>query len=184
MFLRQSTWNSRRLTEATVQACSDKNMKSSFKNTAKAAPAPTQLSPGLWRELHRTTPPPIAHPIPKLTLPTRNLEDLPAQRIDRFVRQRVARLLANSFLHAAAIVLCAGCTVVSYTGPGGERFSRQSFGTASAIGALQVETGTNGVRRIELKGYRSDSADAVGAVTEAAVRAALGTAAPVPPAAP
>jgi len=66
-----------------------------------------------------------------------------------------------------------GCTVLSYTGPNGERFSRGSLGTATAIASLSVETGTNGVRRVELQGYQNDAAQAFGAVTEAAVRAAI-----------
>jgi hypothetical protein len=67
----------------------------------------------------------------------------------------------------------AGCTVLSYTGPSGERFSRSSLGSTTAISSLAVETGTNGVRKIEMQGYQSDSNQALGTVTEAAVRAAL-----------
>ncbi len=75
-------------------------------------------------------------------------------------------------LCAAIAWLCAACTVVSYQNSSGERFSRAAIGTASALTALEVETATNGLRRISLRGYRSDSADALQVVTEAAVRAA------------
>jgi hypothetical protein len=71
-----------------------------------------------------------------------------------------------------APLLC-GCQVLTYTGPGGERFSRVAFGNSTAIASLNVETGTNGVRRVELRGYRNDTTQALATVTEAAVRAAL-----------
>ena len=38
---------------------------------------------------------------------------------------------------------------------------------------FRVEIGTNGVRRVELRGYRNDATQALATVTEAAVRAAL-----------
>jgi hypothetical protein len=70
-------------------------------------------------------------------------------------------------------ILASGCTVLTYTGPNGERFSRSSLGTSLAIASLSVESGTNGLRRVELQGYQNDAAQALGTVTEAAVRAAL-----------
>jgi hypothetical protein len=76
-------------------------------------------------------------------------------------------------LAALLTVLLAGCTMLSYTGPNGERFSRSSLGSSTAISSLVVEADTNGVRHVELRGYTNDSAQALGAVTEAAVRAAL-----------
>jgi hypothetical protein len=69
--------------------------------------------------------------------------------------------------------LPAGCTSLQYTSPSGERFSRRSLGSKTAISALTVETSTNGVRRVELRGYTNDSSQALGAVTEAAVRAGI-----------
>jgi len=76
----------------------------------------------------------------------------------------------------------AGCTVLTYTAPGGERFSRVALGARTTIASLCVESGTNGVRRVELRGLANDSAQALGAVTEAAVRAAVqGTRAPSTP---
>ena len=76
-------------------------------------------------------------------------------------------------LLAVLTAAAAGCTVLTYTGPSGERFSRGSFGSTTAISSLTVETGTNGLRKIEMQGYQSDSNQALGAVTEAVVRAAL-----------
>src|SRR5512140_341337 len=73
-----------------------------------------------------------------------------------------------------ATLLCSGCTVLTYTGPGGERFSRGSLGAATAIAALSVEAGTNGIRRVELQGYRNDSNQALTTVTDALIRAAAG----------
>lgn len=83
--------------------------------------------------------------------------------------RRLTRLLILAVLTAAA----AGCTVLTYTGPSGDRFSRASLGATTAISSLSVETGTNGLRKIEMQGYQNDSNQALGAVTEAAVRAAL-----------
>jgi hypothetical protein len=71
--------------------------------------------------------------------------------------------------------LC-GCQMLSYTGPNGERFSRRSLGGVSSLSSLVVETGTNGLRRVELHGYTNDANQALsslGSVTEAAVRAAV-----------
>ena len=70
-------------------------------------------------------------------------------------------------------VLASGCQVLTYTAPNGERFSRGSLGSATSISSLSVEAGTNGVRRVELRGYQNDSTQALGTVTEAAVRAAI-----------
>ena len=50
---------------------------------------------------------------------------------------------------------------------------RSSFGASTAIAALRVEAGTNGLRSVRLEGYRNECEQALGAVTEAAVRAAL-----------
>jgi len=82
------------------------------------------------------------------------------------------RLLRGSALSGLATFLC-GCQVLSYSGPNGERFVRTTLGATSSIASLTVEADTNGVRRVELHGYTNDSAQALGTVTEAAVRAAL-----------
>jgi hypothetical protein len=79
----------------------------------------------------------------------------------------------SSILAASLTLLLTGCTVLSYTGPNGERFSRSSLGATTSIASLCLESSSNGVRRVELRGYQSESAQALGAVTEAAVRAAI-----------
>lgn len=74
---------------------------------------------------------------------------------------------------AALSALLAGCTMLTYTSPSGEQFTRRSLGSTTAISALSVETGTNGLRRITLQGYQNDPNQALTTVTEAAVRAAV-----------
>jgi hypothetical protein len=69
--------------------------------------------------------------------------------------------------------LATGCTVLSYHGPNGEHFTRGSLGANTSISSLAIEAGTNGVRRVELRGYQQDSSQALSAVTEAAVKAAI-----------
>src|SRR5438093_583533 len=71
-----------------------------------------------------------------------------------------------------ALFLC-GCQVLTYTGPSGERFTRSSLGANTVLSSLALETGTNGVRRVELRGYQNDTAQTLGAITEAAVKAAI-----------
>ena len=73
----------------------------------------------------------------------------------------------------AALLAASGCTVLSYTAPTGEHFTRGSLGANTSISSLAIEAGTNGVRRVELRGYQQDSSQALGVVTEAAVKAAI-----------
>jgi len=82
------------------------------------------------------------------------------------------RHLILPLLLAGAAAVC-GCQVLTYTSPSGERFVRTTFGTSSSISSLTVEADTNGVRRVELHGYTNDATQALGTVTEAAVRAAM-----------
>lgn len=86
------------------------------------------------------------------------------------------QLLATHTLLAMLLAAATGCTVLSYTNPNGERFSRRSLGASTAIAALSVETTTNGLRRVEMRGYQGDTTQALGTVTEAAVRAAVSSA--------
>jgi hypothetical protein len=72
----------------------------------------------------------------------------------------------------ASVATC-GCTVLSYTSPTGEHFTRGSLGANTSISSLAIEAGTNGVRRVELRGYQHDASQALSAVTEAAVKAAI-----------
>src|SRR5689334_5894028 len=76
---------------------------------------------------------------------------------------------------AGSILLLAitGCQILTYKGPSGERFTRSSLGTTTSISSLKVEADTNGLRRVELQGYQNDSTQALGVVTDAAVKAAL-----------
>ena len=78
-------------------------------------------------------------------------------------------LIAGSVL----ALTTAGCQVLTYTSPNGERFSRSSIGANTSIQSPALVAGTNGVRRLELRGYQNDSSQSLGTVTEAAVRAAI-----------
>jgi hypothetical protein len=82
-------------------------------------------------------------------------------------------VLVLDLLSCALILLTCGCTVLSYTSPNGERFTRSSLGATTSLSSLTVEADTNGVRHVELRGYTNDSSQALGTVTEAAVRAAI-----------
>jgi len=68
-----------------------------------------------------------------------------------------------------------GCQVMTYQAPTGERFTRSSLGSTTSLTSLSLVTETNGLRRVELRGYKNDGSQALGAVTEAAVRAAIQT---------
>ena len=70
------------------------------------------------------------------------------------------------------LALC-GCQVLTYTAPNGERFTRSSLGSTTSLTSLSVVTGTNGLRRVQLRGYRNDGSQALGVVTESAIRAAV-----------
>jgi hypothetical protein len=78
-----------------------------------------------------------------------------------------------SLLAPAALLAFCGCQVLTYKGPSGERFTRSSLGANTSISSLRVEADTNGVRRVELKGYQNDSTQALGVVTDAAIKAAV-----------
>ncbi len=90
------------------------------------------------------------------------------------MKRKTAQTHAALFLALTALAaLTPGCSMLSYTGPTGEHFARFSLGSKTAIAALNVDTGTTGIRRLELQGYQNDSNQALTTVTEAAVRAAL-----------
>jgi hypothetical protein len=84
-----------------------------------------------------------------------------------------SQLGARFLLLLPAFALLCGCQVLTYSSPHGEHFTRSSLGTKTSIQSLSVDSDTNGVRRVKLEGYQNDSTQALGAVTEAAVRAAL-----------
>ena len=84
-----------------------------------------------------------------------------------------ATVVTHVTLVALVATLATGCTVLSYSGPNGEHFTRGSLGANASISSLAIEASTNGVRRVELRGYQNDSSQVLGAVTEAAVKAAI-----------
>ena len=88
------------------------------------------------------------------------------------MKKLTSHLTLATLITLVAALAC-GCQVLTYDGPDGERFWRSSLGANTSISSLSVESGTNGFRRVELRGYRNDSTQALGAVTEAAVRAAI-----------
>src|SRR5437763_847167 len=94
-------------------------------------------------------------------------------RLPSRVPQTRSSLTILFSLCAMVALLCTACQLLTYTGPNGERLSRSSLGANTSISSLIVEVGTNGLRRVELHGYQNDSSQALGAVTEAAVRAAI-----------
>jgi hypothetical protein len=67
----------------------------------------------------------------------------------------------------------SGCTMLTYTSPSGEKFTRSAVGSTTSISSLSVEADTNGFRKVELRGYTNDSSSALGAITEAAIKAAI-----------
>src|SRR6266478_2735154 len=71
------------------------------------------------------------------------------------------------------LLFATGCQVLTYTSPTGEHFSRSSLGSTTALSSLSVVADTNGLRRVELRGYTNDSANTLGLVTAAAVEAAI-----------
>jgi hypothetical protein len=155
-----------------------KQLESSYKNHKSATRGPNLSAARLkaaarrfWDELHSKPFLPIGHPIPRLTPP------IPSSRFKvQGSRFKVSPLATHSSILLLPVLafLATGCQVLTYTSPNGERFSRGVLGTATAISSLSVDTDTNGLRRVELRGYQNDSAQALGVVTEAAVKAALG----------
>jgi|SRR5882672_4481597 len=96
------------------------------------------------------------------------------------VKRRLSPQFAGSRSHGLTLLLATtlcslgtGCQVLSYTSPTGEKFTRSSFGAVTAISSLSIESGTNGLRRVHLHGYANDSTQALGVITDAAVRAAV-----------
>src|SRR5262245_28359293 len=88
-------------------------------------------------------------------------------------RKITIRLLCRAGGLAILLMAASGCQFLTYSSPLGEHFSRCSFGARTSLSSLVVESTTNGVRRVELRGYTNDSTSALGAVTEAAVKAAI-----------
>jgi hypothetical protein len=100
--------------------------------------------------------------------PTARLPHLKNPTIHKSINPLTRLLLAGG----CAALLC-GCQLLTYQSPTGESFTRVSLGATTSLSSLSLEGSTNGVRRVELRGYQNDSSQALGAVTEAAVKAAL-----------
>ena len=96
----------------------------------------------------------------------RTRPDVPARS------RSVLTLLTLSTVLTASL-FATGCQVLTYTSSTGERFTRSSLGANTSIQALAIEASSNGVRRVELRGYQNDASQSLGVVTEAAVRAAI-----------
>ena len=88
------------------------------------------------------------------------------------MKQRHSHIIQLTSVIVLLLPTC-GCQVLTYNGPNGEHFSRSSLGANISISSLSIEAGTNGLQRLDLRGYQNDSTQALGVVTEAAVRAAL-----------
>ncbi|HYG36408.1 MAG TPA: hypothetical protein VEC99_16560 [Clostridia bacterium] len=135
----------------------------------------------LWKELHPGPPPPINHPIPKLTVPPIPARDAyagkPSVLTQLLRRAQGSKRLSSPLLHVllttGLLLFGTGCHVLTYQGPHGERFSRSVLGVNTSISSLVVEADTNGIRRVQIQGYRNNATQALGTVTEAAVRAAI-----------
>ena len=92
---------------------------------------------------------------------------------EKMLMKKLTTYLTLATAASLLMLLASACQVLTYHGPNGERFSRSSLGSTTSISSLTVESDTNGLRRVELHGYQNDSTQALGTVTEAAVRAAL-----------
>ena len=104
----------------------------------------------------------------------------PARPPKRSSQRRVSpkrRLPGSLFALLALTTLLTlattACQVLTYRSPSGERFMRSSVGANTSITSLSVDADTNGVRSLKLQGYQNDTSQALGAVTQAAVSAAV-----------
>ncbi len=106
-------------------------------------------------------------PVPSASRPRPSLTSLASVKIGT----RRPSLL--SLLAPVSLLLFTGCQVLTYRSATGERFTRSSLGANTSVSSLTVEADTNGVRRVQMRGYQNDTSQALGTVTEAAVRAAI-----------
>jgi len=75
-------------------------------------------------------------------------------RIDWDGEQQKDYVYVGDVAHASLLAtLATGCTILTYTSPSGEHFTRGSLGANTSISSLAIEASTNGVRRVELRGY-------------------------------
>ena len=104
--------------------------------------------------------------------------DTPTHRLPVSSPARPVRLGPLLTIATLLTIPTTGCQVLTYQAPTGERFTRSSLGAKTSITSLALEATTNGLRRVELRGYQHDSSQALGAVTDAAVKAAIQAAKP------
>jgi hypothetical protein len=78
----------------------------------------------------------------------------------------------------ALAAVTTGCQVLTYSSPNGERFTRSTIGNKTSIAHLSVTSSTNGMHKVDLKGYQDDSTEALGVITDAAIKAAISAAKP------
>ena len=81
--------------------------------------------------------------------------------------------LLFAFLVALVVWFCVGCSTRTIT-YGGATYRSMRLGTKEDINALTIKVDTNGTTRVNLDGYKNDQAQAMSAVVEAAVKAAVG----------
>ena len=66
--------------------------------------------------------------------------------------------MKTNLLLIFSVLVCAGCTNLSYKSPTGEKFRRTSIGNKTGISSLEITPQTNAAPKVLLKGYQSDSA--------------------------
>lgn len=84
------------------------------------------------------------------------------------------KLKSFCILHSAFCIFLTGCTFDRYSSPHGGQFTRLAIGNTTSISSLEVTPQTNSAPKLVLKGYQNDQAQTAGAITEAAIKAALG----------
>jgi hypothetical protein len=90
----------------------------------------------------------------------------------------VSRCNLVTLVTLVTVLAATGCTVLTYKSETGEHFVRSSLGSKTSIAHLSVESRTNGVHKVDLRGYKDDNTEALGAITDAAIKAAISAAKP------
>lgn len=85
------------------------------------------------------------------------------------MKEKLCLLLVGVWL---AVYGC-GCSTRSIT-YGNATYKSVRLGSKEDINSLSIQTDTNGATRIKLEGYKNDQVQAMSAVVEAAVKAAVG----------
>jgi hypothetical protein len=74
----------------------------------------------------------------------------------------------KKILSALALLACAGCTSIQY---GDVRYT--SMFNRKSFSELDITVKSDGSKTLKLRGYRNDQVEALGIITEAAVRGAM-----------